>query len=619
MTFLPIVGRELRVAARKRSTFWVRVSAAIVALVIGGGFLAMTMFRFGFGTASLGKGLFAALTWLSLAAVLSAGLFFTSDCLSEEKRDGTLGLLFLTDLTGYDVVLGKLLATSLRAFYALLAVFPILGITLMMGGVTGVQFWKTALALVNALFSSLAVGLFISAVSRDSQKALAGTLVVMVLLAVVGPVVDGVLAGIRQRPFQAGLALASPGYLFAIAGAWGRAPFWTALLVNQAVAWGLLGLTCFLLPRTWQEKGRTRSTTREKWGHWWKFGGVKHRIRLREKLLGLNPVLWLACRERWQGVALWILSLLVAAFAVTMLLITDTKGGFWLAWSYVGGAVTLVLYLGIASQACRFFVDARRSGLLEVLLVTPLTAKQIVFGQCRALLRMFAVPLVIYLAVQLVAAVMVQESWRQIAAAVPATPVPAATPAATGTNVTPSNTTSVTMTSRVVVVTATVPAGAPTTAGAGGGEGPPRWVMLLICFGSTLVTAANLLALVWFGMWMGLTSKNTNLATLKTMVFVQIIPWFAISFAAGMLAPMILMPTMMTGSPTAMIAWFPLLSSALSSLLYLGKDAGFIYWARDSLYKRFRERAAQVTGFTLPPVIFQPSAPPVPVNEGSKI
>src|SRR5687767_11476373 len=116
MTFLPIVGRELRVAARKRSTFWVRVTAAIVALVIGGGFLAMTMFRFGFGTASLGKGLFATLTWLSLAAVLSAGLFFTSDCLSEEKRDGTIGLLFLTDLRGYDVVLGKLLATSLRAF-----------------------------------------------------------------------------------------------------------------------------------------------------------------------------------------------------------------------------------------------------------------------------------------------------------------------------------------------------------------------------------------------------------------------------------------------------------------------------------------------------------------------
>ena len=34
MTFLPIVARELRVAARKRSTFWLRVIAALVSLVI---------------------------------------------------------------------------------------------------------------------------------------------------------------------------------------------------------------------------------------------------------------------------------------------------------------------------------------------------------------------------------------------------------------------------------------------------------------------------------------------------------------------------------------------------------------------------------------------------------
>ena len=133
-----------------------RVVAALVALVIRSGFLILSLIgTFGFGTASLGKGLFGTLTWLSLAVALSAGLFFTSDCLSEEKREGTIGFLFLTDLRGYDVVLGKLLATSLRGLYALLAVFPILAVTLLMGGVTGAHFWKTALALINALFFSL--------------------------------------------------------------------------------------------------------------------------------------------------------------------------------------------------------------------------------------------------------------------------------------------------------------------------------------------------------------------------------------------------------------------------------------------------------------------------------
>src|SRR5262245_16025590 len=182
MTFLPVAERELRVASRKRSTLWVRVVAALVALVVGGGFLVLSTVGFAFGTTSLGKGLFGTLTWLSLGVALSAGLFLTSDCLSQEKREGTMGFLFLTDLSGYDLVLGKLLATSLRGFYAVLAVFPVLAVTLLMGGVTGAQFWNTALALVSALFLSLAAGLFTSAISRDSQRALAGRLVLVVLL-----------------------------------------------------------------------------------------------------------------------------------------------------------------------------------------------------------------------------------------------------------------------------------------------------------------------------------------------------------------------------------------------------------------------------------------------------
>src|SRR5437879_5110967 len=162
MSFLPIAERELRVAARKRSTFWLRVVAAMVGLIIGSGFMLIATVQPA-GLPSMGSILFGALTWICVVAAFSAGIFFTADCLSEEKREGTLGFLFLTDLRGYDVVLGKLLATSLRGLFAFLAVFPILAVTLLMGGVTGVQFWKTALALLNALFCSLSVGLFVSA------------------------------------------------------------------------------------------------------------------------------------------------------------------------------------------------------------------------------------------------------------------------------------------------------------------------------------------------------------------------------------------------------------------------------------------------------------------------
>ena len=107
---------------------------------------------------------------------LLTGVLLTSDCLSQEKRDGTLGLLFLTDLKGYDVVLGKFIATSLNAFYGLLALLPVMALPLLLGGVTGAEFWRTALALVNALFFSLAPGICVSAFSRVSDRAVRNAL-----------------------------------------------------------------------------------------------------------------------------------------------------------------------------------------------------------------------------------------------------------------------------------------------------------------------------------------------------------------------------------------------------------------------------------------------------------
>ena len=70
--------------------------------------------------------LFAALAGCAFILCLFAGVFLTSDSLSEEKREGTLGLLFLSSLLGSDIVLGKFSALALNAFFRRLCVtfFP---------------------------------------------------------------------------------------------------------------------------------------------------------------------------------------------------------------------------------------------------------------------------------------------------------------------------------------------------------------------------------------------------------------------------------------------------------------------------------------------------------------
>src|SRR5262245_12231573 len=131
MKLLPVVGRELRAIARRPSAYWVRSGAALAAFGAMG-YVALVAAA-GLPTANQGRSLFDLLSLGAFLYCAMAGIRGTSDALSQEKREGTLGLLFLTDLKGYDVVLGKLLSVSINSIYGILAVTPPLALAFMMG------------------------------------------------------------------------------------------------------------------------------------------------------------------------------------------------------------------------------------------------------------------------------------------------------------------------------------------------------------------------------------------------------------------------------------------------------------------------------------------------------
>src|SRR5215468_7932706 len=128
VTALPILRRELRVASRRSATYWSRFRTALAGVVptvllLVGAIQAAS-------PAQIGAHIFYALSFLSFLFALLVAVWLPSDSLSAEKREGTLGFLFLTDLKPYDVVLGKLAASSLTGVYALVALLPILAIPL---------------------------------------------------------------------------------------------------------------------------------------------------------------------------------------------------------------------------------------------------------------------------------------------------------------------------------------------------------------------------------------------------------------------------------------------------------------------------------------------------------
>jgi ABC-type transport system involved in multi-copper enzyme maturation permease subunit len=174
MSFLPVVGRELRVTARNSRLYW--IATTVIAWL-------WLMNSAGRATSSeLAKLSFEVLSWMAFIFSLILGVFLTADCISEEKREGTLGLLFLTNLKGYDVALGKLAAISLRALYSLTSIFPVLTIPLLLGGLTGQEIFRVALVLLVTMIFSLTIGLFISSVSRNDRRAQFGALGVMALV-----------------------------------------------------------------------------------------------------------------------------------------------------------------------------------------------------------------------------------------------------------------------------------------------------------------------------------------------------------------------------------------------------------------------------------------------------
>ena len=98
LRFLPILERELRIAARGKAVYRWRLGIAALGLA----FMAI-LSTTSSGSASSqiqGSVLFRGRVVVSALYAFLASMAVTADCVSREKRDGTLGLLFLTEWRG---------------------------------------------------------------------------------------------------------------------------------------------------------------------------------------------------------------------------------------------------------------------------------------------------------------------------------------------------------------------------------------------------------------------------------------------------------------------------------------------------------------------------------------
>ena len=533
MTALPIVERELRVASRRPATHLLRVAAALVAMVVFG-WMMLTWLQV-VPSALHGRYLFRALFGFAFVYCLFVGARLTADCLSEEKREGTLGLLFLTDLKGYVVVLGKLAATSINSIYALLAIIPVMSVPVQLGGVTAADLWQSALVLLNTLFFSLASGVLVSALSRNERKAMFAA-VFVVLFVTVGPfVLTFVLGTSFPRFFNAPqdvlpFLVPSPAYAFGyiinkssaftVFAPLPAGSFWWSALLVHLLSWLMLLWASRILPRIWQSRVSNSKLDRHRERvEQWAYGRAAARKAHRAWLLDINPFLWLVSRERWKPLYVW--------------LYVGAVSGTWLwGWSKYSDVMfdrktldpTVFLFesflkLWMISEACTRLAEDRRNGALELLLSTALTTRGILRGQWLAFRRQFAAPLAVVLLFEF------------------------------------------------ILLRQQYPAGVVVT----------KLVMFVL----------DLLTLGWVGMWLGLTARNLNRAIVGAIGRVLILP-LGIFYAAkfGLEISERWMGTI----------HFPFHISSESGMLFIRLANNFLFglcWARRHLLQNFREAATQ--------------------------
>jgi ABC-type Na+ efflux pump permease subunit len=383
MLFSAIIERELRLSARDWRTYYSRVLVGCWALALC--LYLIFLMRTAFGGAAAGAQTLAACTTLALALCLFNGASRTSDCLSSEKREDTLGILFLTHLKPRDIVLGKLFAHGLRTVYLLIAITPVLAIPIFVGGVSGAELLRVPLLLVNSLLLSLSLGLLVSSVSVKQRTAQGFAGFIIATLAFFLPAAGYLVDRYAHMPRVAlGLNLLSPAYALQMsAGAsFGLSTnlFWNAVAVQFVMGVAALTSACFLLPHFWRTKA-SRAWRLKDWFARIAHGESDTRRKRRARLLSRSAIQWLNSRDRLAVLPPILFA--VASFGIVGALLwyfevpREAVYGFLFATLAINDFAMRIRVAQIASVQLG---NDRQNGALEMILSTPVTVREIVRG-----------------------------------------------------------------------------------------------------------------------------------------------------------------------------------------------------------------------------------------------
>jgi len=348
---------------------------------------------------------------------------FVAGSITDEKRRGTLQYLLTADLEARHILLGKLLGRVAQVALVALAGLPLFALLAGFGGVQPIALLAVAAALLVPLFALASATLLASVWCRQTRDAV----LALYLLCTLGGV----------AVWRCGGPLHYLNPLYVVEPAWGA---WPSLdlaelgrrLLAASVCWGTLGGVALALA-IWRLRPAYRrelENIRPQSVRWYSAARApvqEEPIRWRERHVeGLAPApslrrvpqtlgvvavagltvcssLWILSRSLPSGVAIGDLILALARLQVGRLAVRMPSAGDGFL---VQGLVVMLLASLVVGIRCSGAVTGERERRTwEALLLTPLSAKQLIRGKLWGIMAASYVYLLAYAAPAIVLSV----------------------------------------------------------------------------------------------------------------------------------------------------------------------------------------------------------------------
>lgn len=435
----PIVLRVIKGGSRRLPHLWARTAYLLVLLLV----VLFSVLSGGGGNQSLNElaksstQVFTFVSLLQLAMMCLLAPVFTAGAISQEKDTETFNVLLTTPLTNAQIVLGSLCSRLFFVIALLLSGLPIFCITMLFGGVTSHQiFLSFGIAGCTAVVTG-SLAILISVIRVGTRGTIFSFYMGIAMFLVAGfalgmwprtfvpeSVIPGTSEGMSWlAPLHPFLALAvalnlthapdpsTIGHYSWPLQAAVRSPHATYMVLTLLVS-VLMVAFATLFVRRGVKQGEMSAVAR-----WLRFKpkAGSGELRRRARRVWSNPVAWREAVTRASAASSSLVrySYVLGGIAAGILLIyahitkqfiSVGEARAWLSSIVLVEFVTVVLMA--TNTAATAITREREAETMELLLVTPLTSRYIIWGKLRGLvsftLPLLAVPAATVLAVALI-------------------------------------------------------------------------------------------------------------------------------------------------------------------------------------------------------------------------